>query len=262
MDGDDGFAGRGGEGGGGEEWQQGSHEISEIQTGSELIARIRRSSSREIRDAPSARALGPQHGYTTDGRIRLLCHESGTNRPHVVALHPDEFLRRWLIHVLPKGFVRVRHFGWMSGAARKTRLLVRALVCGQLDEPVPVLPDPPRPAMRALRRGDEAHRHHPPARTAPNMTHPKPRKTPTKDQPPAASGNVRPLTPVSTVQTSPRKPPSLGIARPAPCTDPAPAAQRPWPPPTASWATSNPGRHRKCLNFRHESNPHRSQSSR
>jgi hypothetical protein len=71
--------------------------------------------------------------------------ESGTNRPHVIALHPDEFLRRWLTHVLPKGFVRVRHFGWMSGAARKTRLLVRALVCGQLDEPAPILPAAPVP---------------------------------------------------------------------------------------------------------------------
>jgi hypothetical protein len=92
-------------------------------------------------------ALGPKRllGYTADGRIRLLCHESGTNRPHVIALQPDEFLRRWLTHVLPKGFVRVRHFGWMSGAARKTRLLVRALVCGQLDEPAPLLPTTPIP---------------------------------------------------------------------------------------------------------------------
>lgn len=92
-------------------------------------------------------ALGPKRllGYAKDGRIRLLCYESGTNRAHVIALHPDEFLRRWLTHVLPKGFVRVRHFGWMSGAARKTRLLVRALCCGELDEPTPVLPEPPVP---------------------------------------------------------------------------------------------------------------------
>jgi len=92
-------------------------------------------------------ALGPRRllGYTADGRLRLICHESGTNRPHVIALHPDELLRRWLTHVLPKGFVRIRHFGWMSGAARKERLLVRALVCGQLDEPPPDLPGPPVP---------------------------------------------------------------------------------------------------------------------
>jgi hypothetical protein len=79
------------------------------------------------------------------GNIRLLCHQSGTNKPHVVTLPVETFLQRWLTHVLPTGFVRVRHHGWMSGAARRSRLLVRALVCGQLDEPKPVLPEPPIP---------------------------------------------------------------------------------------------------------------------
>ena len=57
----------------------------------------------------------------------------------------ETFLKRWLTHVLPKGFVRLRHHGWMAGAARKARLLVRALACGQLDEPRPVLPETPVP---------------------------------------------------------------------------------------------------------------------
>ncbi|HUF80950.1 MAG TPA: transposase [Burkholderiales bacterium] len=92
-------------------------------------------------------ALGPKRilGYDRKGRIRLQCYESGTNRPHVIALRVETFLRRWLTHVLPKGFVRVRHHGWMGGAARKTRLRVRALVCGELDEPKPVLPEAPVP---------------------------------------------------------------------------------------------------------------------
>jgi hypothetical protein len=92
-------------------------------------------------------ALGPKRilGYDKSGNIQLLCHESGTNLPHVIALPVDTFLKRWLTHILPTGFVRVRHHGWMSGAARKTRLLVRALVCGELDEPNPVLPEPPVP---------------------------------------------------------------------------------------------------------------------
>lgn len=92
-------------------------------------------------------ALGPNRilGYEKDGRIRLLCHDSATGRPQVVRLSIDTFLSRWLVHVLPKGFVRVRHYGWMSGAARKTRLKVRALVCGQLDEPPPRLPEAPVP---------------------------------------------------------------------------------------------------------------------
>lgn len=91
--------------------------------------------------------LGPARllGYDKAGRIRLLCHESGTNRPHVTRLGVDDFLTRWLTHVLSKGLMRVRHYGWMSGAARKTRLKVRALVCGELDEPEPRLPEQPVP---------------------------------------------------------------------------------------------------------------------
>lgn len=92
-------------------------------------------------------ALGPKRllGYDERGRIRLLCHESGPNRPHVIALPVETFLKRWLTHVLPKGFVRVRHHGWTSAAARGKRLLIRALVCGELDEPEPHVPDPPVP---------------------------------------------------------------------------------------------------------------------
>jgi len=39
-------------------------------------------------------------------------HQPGTHR--VVQLHPQEFLRRFLLHVLPHGFVRIRHFGLLA----------------------------------------------------------------------------------------------------------------------------------------------------
>ena len=57
----------------------------------------------------------------------------------------DTFIARFLTHVLPKGFVRVRHYGWMSGAARKDRLLVRCLACGEIGEPTPKIPVTPEP---------------------------------------------------------------------------------------------------------------------
>jgi hypothetical protein len=34
----------------------------------------------------------------------------------------DEFLRRFLLHVLPKGFVRIRHFGFLANRRRDTLL--------------------------------------------------------------------------------------------------------------------------------------------
>jgi len=33
-------------------------------------------------------------------------------------LHPHEFIRRFLMHVLPKGFHRIRHYGLFANANR------------------------------------------------------------------------------------------------------------------------------------------------
>ena len=37
-----------------------------------------------------------------------------------MTLPVDEFLRRFLLHVLPPGFVRIRHFGFLSTRNRST----------------------------------------------------------------------------------------------------------------------------------------------
>ena len=39
-----------------------------------------------------------------------------------MTLSVDEFLRRFLLHVLPPGFVRIRHFGFLA-PRRRARLL-------------------------------------------------------------------------------------------------------------------------------------------
>jgi len=38
----------------------------------------------------------------------------GSSRPRTMALAPDEFIRRFLQHVLPSGFMKVRYFGFLS----------------------------------------------------------------------------------------------------------------------------------------------------
>lgn len=43
----------------------------------------------------------------------------GVERQQVMALATDEFIRRSLIHVLPRGFHRIRHYGLLSSSARK-----------------------------------------------------------------------------------------------------------------------------------------------
>ena len=39
-----------------------------------------------------------------------------------MTLSADEFLRRFLLHVLPKGFVRIRHYGLLASPNVKTKL--------------------------------------------------------------------------------------------------------------------------------------------
>jgi putative transposase len=38
-----------------------------------------------------------------------------------MTLAAEEFIRRFLLHVLPKGFTRIRHYGWMANRCRRQR---------------------------------------------------------------------------------------------------------------------------------------------
>lgn len=44
------------------------------------------------------------------------------NQSKSMALSGVEFLRRWLSHVLPKGFVRVRHYGFLANCCRRKKV--------------------------------------------------------------------------------------------------------------------------------------------
>ena len=55
----------------------------------------------------------------------------GRERAKVMTLASDEFIRRFLIHVLPRGFHRIRHYGLFASAGRaeniaRTRELLHA----------------------------------------------------------------------------------------------------------------------------------------
>jgi len=53
----------------------------------------------------------------------------GKTRYKPMTLAPEEFMRRFLLHVLPGGFHRIRHYGLLANGARKTNLaLVRELL--------------------------------------------------------------------------------------------------------------------------------------
>ena len=76
------------------------------------------------------------------GRVRFRWKDyRHPQRPKVMALAAGEFIRRFLLHVLPDGFRRIRHFGFLANAHRSTKL---ALIRGLLDLPEPE--SAPKPA--------------------------------------------------------------------------------------------------------------------
>ncbi|TPG16774.1 IS91 family transposase [Sphingomonas koreensis] len=46
----------------------------------------------------------------------------GADRQQSMTISANEFIRRFLLHVLPKGFHRIRHYGLLAGATRKAQL--------------------------------------------------------------------------------------------------------------------------------------------
>jgi hypothetical protein len=70
------------------------------------------------------------------------------DRQQVMTLVTDEFIRRFLAHVLPKGFHRIRHYGLLAASSRKTSIaLARQLldVAPPPDDADPVEPVDVRP---------------------------------------------------------------------------------------------------------------------
>jgi hypothetical protein len=44
------------------------------------------------------------------------------NQEKVMSLPAEEFLRRFLLHVVPSGFMRIRHFGLLANRGRAVKL--------------------------------------------------------------------------------------------------------------------------------------------
>jgi hypothetical protein len=59
----------------------------------------------------------------TEGRVRFRWRDyADGDRVKVMELAVDEFLRRFLLHVVPNGFVRIRHFGLLANRRRAAAL--------------------------------------------------------------------------------------------------------------------------------------------
>jgi hypothetical protein len=74
-------------------------------------------------------------GDTVTFRWRDYAHG---NVQRTMTVSAEEFIRRFLLHVLPKGFVRIRHFGFMANYQRSTSFEL----CRRLLRMAPDLPPP------------------------------------------------------------------------------------------------------------------------
>jgi Putative transposase len=58
-----------------------------------------------------------------DGKVTFRWRDSAhNNEQKLMTLALDEFLRRFLLHLLPQGFVRIRNFGFLANRTRATTL--------------------------------------------------------------------------------------------------------------------------------------------
>ena len=76
-----------------------------------------------------------------DGSVRFRWKDyADGDRVKVMALDAEEFIRRFLLHVVPGGFVRIRHFGFLANRTRQAKLAR----CRE------VLAQPPAPPARPI----------------------------------------------------------------------------------------------------------------
>ena len=77
-------------------------------------------------------------GSTQDGQVTFTYRKVGSRRPRRMTLEASEFLRRFLQHVLPRGFQKVRHYGFLSPRSTIVLEAVRWLVLLFLDRVLPL----------------------------------------------------------------------------------------------------------------------------
>ena len=68
----------------------------------------------------------------------------------VMRLPVEEFLRRFFLHALPRGFVRIRHFGFLAHRRRRALLPLCFALLPRAEAPrpaIPATPEDPRPPL-------------------------------------------------------------------------------------------------------------------
>ena len=73
------------------------------------------------------------------GRVTFKWKDyAGGNKTRIMTLDAVEFIRRFLLHIVPTGFVRIRQFGFLANRARGKKLELCRMLLGA--PPVPANP--------------------------------------------------------------------------------------------------------------------------
>ncbi len=88
-----------------------------------------------------------------DGQVSFRWRDSAHgNRKRVMSLPADEFLRRFLLHLVPRGFVRIRNFGFLSNRQRAKLLpLCLSLLGTPTDQTSSEGGEEPKPSVKLPR---------------------------------------------------------------------------------------------------------------
>jgi hypothetical protein len=110
-----------------------------------------------------------------DGRVRFRWKNYARgNQWSTMSLPAEEFMRRFLMHVLPAGFVRIRHYGLLCNRRRAGDLERCRQLLGATDTPTKAIErsDVLPTAIPMTAASDEGHDDSPPALTCPHCGKP------------------------------------------------------------------------------------------
>jgi len=85
----------------------------------------------------------------TESEVRFRWKDyANHHKKRTMTLTGTEFLRRFLQHVLPKGFPRIRYFGWLANRKRGPLLQLCRVLLAQTPEPSTTTLTSDQPAVR------------------------------------------------------------------------------------------------------------------
>jgi hypothetical protein len=84
-----------------------------------------------------------------DGQVTFRWRDSADgNQQKLMTIDAIEFIRRFLLHVLPRGFVKIRHFGLLANRNRRNALALCRTLLPKPHTPIPVEETRPTTAER------------------------------------------------------------------------------------------------------------------